>query len=243
MFRRSTRHPVRHGVAFLFIGLWSPAEAQTDYPDVPEPMVFDMMRPLGAKRGELEANALATTPLSGSDKTVQWAPEVEYAVADGFAIEGELPFEDGRLVDLKLGLQAAFGAFNGGRSAHGGQYLGIYNREARHYRSSFAYMLAHRYNARWSSISMAGLGDISFSGGHGRNSAIVNHSLFYDSRDGQVLGLELNYRGGSDGYVLVMPQIHQRLAEKVNVQAGLGAERPHGGTVRPKAGIRLIREF
>ena len=24
-----------------------------DFPDIPEPMVFDMIRPLGAKRGEL----------------------------------------------------------------------------------------------------------------------------------------------------------------------------------------------
>lgn len=243
MFRRTIRHPVSHGVAFLCMGLCSPVEAETDYPDVPEPMIFDMMRPLGAKRGEMEANILATTPLSGPDGTVQWAPEVEYALTDGFAIEGELPFEDGRLVELKLGLQAAFGTFNGGRSAHGVQYLGIYDRDARHYRSSFAYMLAHRYNDRWSSVSMAGLGDVSFSGGHGRNAAIVNHSLFYDSADGQVLGLEINYRGGSEGYVLAMPQIHQRLAAKVNVQAGLGAERPHGGVFRPKAGIRLIREF
>lgn len=243
MFRRTIRHPVSHGVAFLFIGLCAPAEAETYYPDVPEPMVFDMMRPLGAKRGEMEANTLATTSLSGADRSVQWAPEVEYALADGFAIEGELPFEDGRLVELKLGLQAAFGTFDGGRSAHGVQYLGIYDRDARHYRSSFAYMVAHRYNDRWSSVSMAGLGDVSLSGGRGRNAAIVNHSLFYDSTDGQILGLELNYRGGADGYMLAMPQIHQRLADKVNVQAGIGAERPHGGVFRPKAGIRLIREF
>ena len=243
MFRRTIRHPVSHGVAFLFIGLCAPAKAQTHYPDVPEPMVFDMMRPLGAKRGEMEANTLATTSLSGADRSVQWAPEVEYALADGFAIEGELPFEDGRLVELKLGLQAAFGTFDGGRSAHGVQYLGIYDRDARHYRSSFAYMVAHRYNDRWSSVSMAGLGNVSLSGGRGRNAAIVNHSLFYDSTDGQILGLELNYRGGADGYMLAMPQIHQRLADKVNVQAGIGAERPHGGVFRPKAGIRLIREF
>ena len=243
MYRRTPRHPVSHGMAFFLIGLCAPAEARTDYPDVPEPMIFDMMRPLGAKRGEMEANALATMPLSGSDKTVNWAPEIEYALTDGFAIEGELPFEDGRLVELKLGLQAAFGTFNGGRSAHGVQYLGIYDRHARDYRNSFAYMIAHRYNDRWSSVSMAGLGDIGLSGGRGRNAAIVNHTLFYDSADGQVLGLEINYRGGSDGHVLAMPQIHQQLTHKINVQAGIGAERPHGGVFRPRAGLRLIREF
>lgn len=243
MFRRTARRPVRHGVAFLFAGLCSPAQAEPDYPDVPEPMVFDMMRPLGAKRGAMEANTLATTSLTGPDRTVQWAPEVEYALADGFAIEGELPFEDGRLVELKLGLQAAFGTFDSGRSAHGVQYLGIYDRHGRFYRSSFAYMLAHRYNSRWSSISMAGLGDLALGRKHGRNAALINHAFFYDRREGQVLGLEINYRGGTQGHVLLMPQIHQRLASRINMQVGLGAQRPHGDRFRPRGGIRLIREF
>lgn len=31
----------------------SGAAAETVYPVIPEPMIFDMMRPLGAKRGEM----------------------------------------------------------------------------------------------------------------------------------------------------------------------------------------------
>ena len=47
----------------LFAGLAAaPAAAESRYPVIPEPMVFDMMRPLGAARGELEVNALALTP-------------------------------------------------------------------------------------------------------------------------------------------------------------------------------------
>lgn len=42
-----------------------------DYPDVPEPMVFDMVRPLGARAGELEVNTLAQTRLSGPDQVVE----------------------------------------------------------------------------------------------------------------------------------------------------------------------------
>lgn len=52
-------------------------DASTAYPHIPEPMVFDMMRPLGAKQGELEANVLTTTPWSGKDGNTHWAPEVE----------------------------------------------------------------------------------------------------------------------------------------------------------------------
>ena len=109
-------------MASAFLG--DAALASDAYPDVPEPMIFDMMRPLGAKRGELEVNTLATVPLSGDDDAVHWAPEIEYAFADGFAIEGELPFVNGRLAELKLGLQASFGTTGGGRTGHGVQYLG-----------------------------------------------------------------------------------------------------------------------
>ena len=67
-----------------------PAGAQ-EAPEIAEPMVFDLVRPLGARRGELEVNALAQRNLSGPDRNVEWAPEIEYAVADGFAVELELP--------------------------------------------------------------------------------------------------------------------------------------------------------
>ncbi|UIJ46399.1 hypothetical protein LZK98_05490 [Sphingomonas cannabina] len=231
-------------VACLALSVWlCPFARADDYPHVPEPMVFDMMRPLGARQGELEANTLAMVPLSGPERTVGWAPEVEYAFADGLAVEVELPFEGRRLAELKLGLQGAFGTFNEGRSAHGVQYLGIYDRHHRRYSSSLAYMVAHRFDRRWSSVSMAGLSDIAAGGGRGRNAAILNHSTFYDASDDRVLGLEVNYLGGRDGHVLVMPQVHQRLARAVNVQFGLGAHKDRGEPVRPRAGVRLVREF
>ncbi|MFC0708940.1 hypothetical protein [Azorhizophilus paspali] len=51
--------------------------------EILEPMVFDMMRPLGARQGELEADVLATGPLSESDQRTDWTPEAEYAFAEG----------------------------------------------------------------------------------------------------------------------------------------------------------------
>ena len=229
--------------AACFAVFTSAAQASDYYPDVPEPMIFDMMRPLGAKRGELEVNTLATTPLSGTDRAITWAPEIEYAFADGFAIEGELPFEDGRLAELKLGVQAAFGTMNGGRTAHGVQYLGIYDRHTGHYRNSVAYMLVNRANARWSSVSMVGLADIGFGGGEGRNALILNHSTFYTVTEHQIMGVEVNYLGGNQGRTLVMPQLHQTLSSQINIQLGVGAEKAGGSPVRPRAGLRLIREL
>jgi hypothetical protein len=40
-------------------------------PAIPEPMIFDMVRPLGARRGELEVNALAKVNLSGPGRHVE----------------------------------------------------------------------------------------------------------------------------------------------------------------------------
>ncbi len=221
----------------------APEAGASEYPDVPEPMIFDMMRPLGARRGEIEANTLATAPLSGDDRAISWAPEVEYAFADGFAIEGELPFENGRLMEYKLGLQAAFGSFDAGRSAHGVQYLGIYDRHTKRYSNSFAYMLVHRYSDRWSSVSMAGLWDVSSKRRKGRNAAIINQSVFYDASDDSIFGLEVNYLGGEAGHLLLMPQLHQRLSGSISAQIGLGVQKDRGKAARPHAGLRLIRQF
>lgn len=68
-------------VGLLSCAVGSPAHASSgeagDYPHIPEPMVFDMMRPLGARQGEREANVLASSPLSESDRKTEWAPEAE----------------------------------------------------------------------------------------------------------------------------------------------------------------------
>ncbi|MFN4038747.1 MAG: hypothetical protein ACK4IB_05380 [Erythrobacter sp.] len=61
-------------------------------PLIPEPMVFDMIRPLAAPKGELEANTLALFPLNARGEDIDWAPpEIEYAFANGWAAEFECP--------------------------------------------------------------------------------------------------------------------------------------------------------
>ena len=226
------------------------AAAETAYPAIPEPMVFDMMRPLGAKKGEMEANVLALTQAPFRPTRAEWAPEVEYAFADGKAVEFELPFDGARLAAFKLGLQTAFGVSADGKSAHGAQYLGIYDREAGRYTSSLLYMAGKRFSERFSIMNMIGLDDIVLkrrggggSGARGHNALLLNHASFYDLRIGTVLGAELNVAGGGRGHVRLTPQVHQRLAERVNVQFGAGLEKARRGAARPVAGVRLVREF
>ncbi|MCC6964995.1 MAG: hypothetical protein IT391_01760 [Nitrospira sp.] len=69
-------------------------------------MVFDLVRPLGARRGEVEFNTLGLVPLtrktrkvddvtdllglvrrSPDTQGVEWAPEAEFVLTDGIALE------------------------------------------------------------------------------------------------------------------------------------------------------------
>ncbi len=238
----------RRSAAGLALGLAGAAAhaslgGHAGYPHIPEPMVFDMIRPLGAPKGELETNVLGTAPLAESDRVTEWAPEAEYTFADGLAVEFEFPFADDRLTEYKLGLQGTLGTFDQGRSVHGLQYLGIYERAHGRYQHTLLYLLGHRYSARWSSMSMFGLADISGAQSRHRNDLLVNHALFYDLTERSVLGLEINYRDGHEGQVRLMPQVHYRLTHAVNLQFGLGLNQLHGESARPEAGLRLVREF
>ncbi|CCC05729.1 unnamed protein product [Sordaria macrospora k-hell] len=218
------------------------AEANA-YPDIPEPMVFDMVRPMSARRGELETNVLALSPLSGQERALEWAPEVEYAVADGFALEIELPFEGTRLAELKMGAQATFGTMDRGRIVHGVQFLGIYERESKRTSQALLYMLGRRHNERLSTMTMVGVGDVRLGQSESDAGLLVNHSTFYDLARARVVGLEVNYKSHRDGGIALIPQFHAPLADKVNVQLGAGADRQRGEPARPVGGVRLIKEF
>lgn len=225
--------------ALLLVPL--PAAAQ-DVPHIAEPMVFDLVRPLGARRGELEVNTLVQRNLSGSERTVEWAPEIELAVADGYAVELELPLEGRRVTDYKLGLQGTFGTLNGGRGIHGVQYLGLWNREHRRWDSSLLYVVGNRFGPRTSTLSMIGVGDVGAAGAEAR-ALLVNHTSFYDLADPTVIGVEVNLRIGRERTALVMPQIQQDIGARFQLQAGIGTVRHEGDAWRPRAGIRLIRQL
>ncbi len=90
---------------------------------------------------------------------------------------------------------------------------------------------------------MAGLWDVSGKRRAGRNAAIVNQSVFYTASDDSIVGLEINYLGGEDGHVLLMPQLHQKLTGSISAQIGAGVEKARGEPARPHVGLRLIRQF
>lgn len=210
-----------------------------DVPAIPEPMIFDMIRPLGAVRGELEANVLAVKSLDGS--ALAWAPEVELAVADGLAVELELPMTGTRVDSGKLGIQGTFGTGLNGNFVHGVQYLGTIDRSGR-WGSSLLYLAGLRYDRHWSSMTMLGA-KAKNTLRPGRAVLLANHSLFRDVGPRTTAGVEINHEGGRDGLWRVVPQLHQRIGHRAVVQLGAGVEKPRQERRAGVAALRIVGEF
>lgn len=193
------------------------AQGSIGMPRVPEPMVFDLVRPLGARRGELEVNVLAQQPLRSG--RMEWAPEVEYAVADGLAVELELPMEGGRLAEYKAAIQGTLGTSGDGTRVHGWQVIGRHDRHSRRYGADALYLIGAEFRDGWSAFGMAGVRQTADD--DDALVALVNASVFRDLTPRFTLGVETNTEV-EDGRVRlrVLPQAHVDLATRVTLQIG-----------------------
>lgn len=233
-------------------------------PRIPEPMVFDLVRPLGEKRGAGEINVLGLVPLRRTSKTVdhapdplglarrssdrqgmEWAPEIEYTVADGISIEFEAPMENASLEAYKAAGQLTFGTGFDHRFIHGAQVIAQYDRDPGLWTTSWLYLAGYRFDQTWSLFAMVGPrfehgGQIG-----GRNTEMLaNVTLFADVSDRLVAGIEVNHAQVINGHTtfLVMPQVHYELGRHWMIQAGVGARFTQDLAI-PQIGFRMIREF
>ena len=193
---------------------------------IPEPMVFDLVRGLGAEKGEFEANVLALFPLTDtSDHPIEWAPEVEGAVANGIALEFEVPFEDSDLEAYKVAAQFTVGTV-GDNYIHGLQFIAEDFEDYDHLELTALYLGGYRFNDDWSALGMAGFRSHSGDDAFEDDELILNFSLFKDINHRVTVGIENDYATdlGSDWKLLVMPQVHYELSEHYELQAGVGVE-------------------
>ncbi|MHC4934440.1 MAG: hypothetical protein ACYTGV_19880, partial [Planctomycetota bacterium] len=160
---------------------------------IPEPMVFDLVRGLGAKKGELEINTLAMVPFDSADPVAPLlAPEIEYAVADGLAFEFGLPFAEGGLAAVKLAGQYTFGANPEAGFIHGTQLLVERLVDHDGWDLSLLYIPGWRFDKTWSLLTM--FGATSHVGSEVDNDvgALANVALFADLSERLVLGFEVD---------------------------------------------------
>lgn len=211
-------------------------------PAVPEPMVFDLVRPLGAAVGELEVNVLGGI---NSDSTA-FAPEIEAVVWRDFAVEAELPTEDGTVESYKFAAQYTLGTARNETLIHGLQTIYEYVRENEVSEVALLHITGMRFDERLSALWMLG-GRAHIGGDHddARTDFLANGSLFLDTGKHVVLGLETNLAqplGSGRPEVLVMPQIHVGVTNNLQVQTGYGLLEADG-TSRGQGAFRLIWSF
>lgn len=189
----------------------------------PEPMVFDLVDPLGAPKGKLEVNTLLDySPRSGQ---VEWSPEIEYSFAKGHAIELELPLENTTLNEYKVSLQGTFGHLAKGRMIHGWQAIGRRKIEEKVYAAELLYLNDYRFSNQWSTMNMVGARHTAL-GKSGDIIILMNNSLFYSYSESFSLGVELNTEiGKHDWRYRLTPQIQYAFGK----DAGKGASIQLGG--------------
>ena len=218
---------------------------------VPEPLMFDLVRGLGAKKGELEINALADFPLNNtSSRNVEWAPEVEYAVFDNLAVELELPFENFELEAIKMAVQWTIGQSKSNKYIHGIQVISEFMLHKNIVEFSALYVPGYRFNDTWSTLGLFGVMFEAGSDGADKKSTILlNASVFADLNKHAVLGLELNntdttLQGLDDNEMslLILPQMHYEFDSGLAFQFGIGPRIAQDET-DVSAVLRVIKSF
>lgn len=199
-------------------------------PHIPEPMNFDLVRGLGARRGELETNVLVQVrPRRGRFGVTTWAPEVEWAFWDNLAIELELPMTDREVDALKAAFQWTMPS-RATRFTHGLQIIGEYLLDAEATEVTALYLAGGRIG-HLAMFVMAGARVLL--GGESRHEELLlNPSLYYDINEAFTVGVEGNIAWAvqNEWEGLALVQLHWQLARRFRIQIGAGPEWSDGQT-------------
>ncbi|MFO7561611.1 MAG: hypothetical protein R6X02_03120 [Enhygromyxa sp.] len=199
-------------------------------PHIPEPLAFDLVRGLGARKGELEVNTLLIAPVG---ELPHWAPEVEWAFADGAAIELELPIHGTELEAIKVAGQLTLPSGRRRPSfIQGMQAIVETPLHGPPLELSALYLAGYRFSPILSLGWMVGAraqiqpdDPVAF---------LHNLSVFADADERVTVGLETNLAISPGGVeVLALPQLHLQLGRRFRIQLGVGVSWASGnnGTV------------
>jgi hypothetical protein len=243
---------VKSLILILFVqSLWGQEKASEEIVSIPEPLMFDLVRGLGARQGELEINALAEFPLNnGSDRGVDWAPEIEYALFNNFAVELEFPMNNFELEAFKTAIQWTIGSSENKKFIHGIQVLGEMYIHDDITELNLLYVPAYRFNKVWSAIGLFGvMFEFGSDSAEKDYTVILNASVFADINERIVVGVELNNTNAmfqriddNEMELLVLPQLHYELENGFSFQMGVGP-RISDSKTDGSAVLRVIKTF
>lgn len=219
--------------------------ARNAFNTIPEPMIYDLVRGLDAEAGEVEVNALVRILPHSEGTQLFYAPEIELALLDGFAIELELPLANERLEAVKAAMQATLVRGENGRWGHGLQLLG----EAWLHEPGMLVALTHigqaRLGERWTLGTIIGpelVYDQRALRLHA--AALVNATLGYAVAPLVVTALESNLLIDDAGGLAwrATPQVHVQVNHHFRMQMGMGVEGTNGRAA-PLIATRMILEL
>ena len=200
--------------------------------------------PIGtnARAAPADFDPFGLVPGSPDTDGIEWAPEIEYAVADGVALEFEVPFENSTLEAWKFAGQLIFGTSADKRFIHGSQVIAEPDVQFEEWQLTFLYLAGVKYNRTWSSMTMLGARP-QIEEGRGTDfvDGIFNHTVFANLNDHTTFGFETNFtfRNPTRTSALLMPQFDVECTDNVEIQFGVGVGFSDEGT-EPLAGLRAI---
>lgn len=212
-------------------------------PHIPEPMVFDLVRGLGARRGELEVNTLGLVEIDRGTSRFVWAPEVEWAFLDDHAIELEIPIVDQHVEAVKVALQGTL-PWRTDRTIMGWQIFGEVGLDHGASDIVAVYIFGHRFDPLVSSLFMVGgRAELEPESGLDGGAFLANGSLFFDIEEWLTTGFETNLSviDQERWSLALFPQSHWQLSRHLRVQFSGGVELTPEG-VMPVWGGRVILE-
>jgi len=188
---------------------------------IPEPIVFDLVRPLGSPKGEVEINFFANR--GSSDGALSWSPEIEYVFSDGYAFEIELPYNNSSLQEYKIALQGTLGILMQGKMIHGWQFIARKALGEQINSSDFLYLNGVRLSTAFSTMNMIGIRKPIFEK-IVDTKLLINNALFFHTIVDYTLGIELNHEIDKYGYwrYRLTPQLHVMINDNKSLQVGFG---------------------
>lgn len=232
-------------ISFLYclLSMWQGVGYAEQYipPRLPEPMVFDLILPLGMPKNTTEINTLFQ--YSFTENAAEYNPEIEHTFLDGYAIELEFPIRNTTLEAYKLALQGTFSFPYRSNFVHGWQYIAEYHRHSKSFENDILYLFGYQFDENWSMLNMVGIHATDVRS-RGHIDGLVNSNLFYKVLPQITVGVEVNWvsRSNRADHLLVMPQLHVALAKFSTLQLGFGISR-EGNQDSAHGASRLIFVF
>jgi hypothetical protein len=222
-------------------------QSTTDVPPIPEPLYIDLIRNLGSRRGEIEANVLAATRFR-KQPAIVWGPEIEYVVVPNLAVEFEVPFVDNKVEALKGGLQTRLLSLGQRRVEIGVLAVGYHLLAEKETVLEPTALFALRFTRKLQALVIVGPTAAVSVDGAVRVGTMFHPSLFFQASRRLTLGVETGYRARSEEArtAYVLPQFHANVMPwmKLQLGAGVAIERPPNSAaiVQSLVAIRLSVE-